>query len=84
MVIKSIKTYTPNMRYRDNFLLKKLGQKIKKERLKKGLTQEKLAEKCDVHVTYISLLERAQRDPGISHLKKISEALNIRIIDLLK
>lgn len=41
-----------------------LGRQIKKQRENLGLSQEKLAEKCGLDRTYISLLERGKRNPS--------------------
>jgi transcriptional regulator with XRE-family HTH domain len=41
------------------------------------ISQEKLAEYCDLDRTYISLLERGLRQPTITTIFKLSKALNI-------
>ena len=53
-------------------LLNQLANKIKYQRNKLGISQEKLAEKCNFDRTYISLLERAKRNPSYLSLKKLS------------
>lgn len=58
---------------------KKIGQNIRKLRLKAGLTQEKLAEKANLHPVYISQVERAERAITIDSLLKITKALGIRL-----
>jgi len=63
--------------------LKKLANKIKEVRLKNGISQEKLAELCDFDRTYISMLERAKRNPSYLNLLKLSKGLNISISSLL-
>jgi len=65
-------------------LLMQLANKIKKQRLKLNLSQEKLAQKCDFDRTYISLLERAKRNPSYLSLKKLCIGLEIELIELLK
>ena len=51
-----------------------IGQRLKKARLDKNLTQEMLAEKLDVSVAFLSRIER-----GNSHinLKRLSEICNL-------
>jgi len=66
-----------------DYELKKLAKKIKDTRLEKGLSQEKLAELCDFDRTYISMLERAKRNPSYLNLLKLSKGLNISISNLL-
>jgi len=65
-------------------LLIQLADKIKKQRLKLNLSQEKLAQKCDFDRTYISLLERAKRNPSYLSLIKLCKGLEIELIELLK
>ena len=55
------------------------GPLVKKRRLTKKLSQEALAEKADVHPTYIGLLERGQRVPGIDVAERIANALDIKL-----
>lgn len=63
-------------------ILKKFGNKVREERLKRGLSQEKFAEKVDVHRTYIGMIERAEKNITLTNIKKISDALNITLSDL--
>jgi len=65
-------------------LLDQLAKKIKYQRNKLGISQEKLAEKCNFDRTYISLLERAKRNPSYLSLKKLCQGLEIKLSDLLK
>jgi transcriptional regulator with XRE-family HTH domain len=44
------------------------GRNLQKARKMKGLTQEKLAEKCGISVTYLQQLEAGQKNPSISIL----------------
>ncbi len=64
--------------------LQKLSNNIKTRRAELNLSQEKLAEICDFDRTYISLLERAKRNPSFLNLKKLSVGLNVNLSDLLK
>lgn len=61
-----------------------LGQNIKRLREKKGWTQEELAEKAELHISYIGQIERGLRYPSLKVLFKISDALGIKITDLFK
>lgn len=57
---------------------------IKKRRVKLGLTQEQLAEKADLHWTYVSGIERGIRSIGIVKLVNVASALGVRVRDLVK
>lgn len=63
---------------------KPLGEAVRKRRLALGLTQEQLAEKADLHWTYISGIERGLRNVSIVNLFHIALALDMRVRDLIK
>lgn len=58
------------------------GQRIKKLRKEKGLSQEKLAYICGLHRTYISDVERGSRNISLENIYAISKALDISLKDL--
>lgn len=55
------------------------GQNVKKYRIEKGLSQEKLAEMADLHRTYIGMIERAEKNITLVNINKIAQALNMEI-----
>jgi transcriptional regulator with XRE-family HTH domain len=63
-------------------ILIKFGQKVRKERLKQNLSQEELAEKANVHRTYIGMIERAEKNITLINIEKIATALELTIADL--
>ncbi len=62
---------------------KLIGENIRKYRKKAGLSQEKLAEKADLHSVYISQVECAHRAITIDALLKITKALGIHLRDIV-
>ena len=60
------------------------GKILRKLREGANLSQEKLAEYCDLDRTYISLLERGLRQPTITTIFKIAEALDISPSELVR
>lgn len=56
---------------------KQLGQKIKKLRKSRSLTQEKLAEIINIEVPSLSNIETGKFAPSVDTLQKICEALNV-------
>ncbi|MDB4161781.1 helix-turn-helix domain-containing protein [Bacteroidia bacterium] len=61
-----------------------IGNKIREIRLKKGLSQEKLALLSDIDRTYIPSIENGKRNISITVLKKISNALGMTVSDITK
>jgi transcriptional regulator with XRE-family HTH domain len=47
------------------------------------MTQEQLAEKADLHFTYIGEIERTEKNPTITSLEKIAKAFNISLTELV-
>ena len=56
---------------------------MKRIRLGKGLTQEKLAEGAGLHPNYISSVERGERNISIGNIERISRALGVPMTELL-
>ena len=52
-----------------------IGKKIKRLRLQRGLTQEELADRCELSKGFISLLERDLTSPSITTLTDVLESL---------
>ena len=59
-----------------------LGANLRRRRREAGLTQEQLAHLSGLHPTYVSLLERGQRNPGFEIMVKLVGALGIGADDL--
>ena len=64
-------------------ILEKFGEKIKQLRKVKGLSQEQLAEKANLHRTYIGMIERAEKNITLLNIEKIAYALDTKISNLL-
>lgn len=58
------------------------GQNVKKYRQLLLLSQEDLADKCGLHRTYISDIERCKRSISLDNIQKIADALNVRVFEL--
>ena len=65
-------------------ILHTFGEVVRKNRVAQGISQEKLAEMCDLHRTYISDVELGKRNVSLQNIKKISLALNIQISKLFQ
>ena len=60
------------------------GNAIRKHRLAAGLSQEDLAERADLHRTYVGDVERGERNVSLINMWKISEASGVRLSRVLK
>jgi transcriptional regulator with XRE-family HTH domain len=58
------------------------GNAIREIRKRHGISQAALAEECSLDRTYISGIERGQRNPSLTNILKIAAALSTRLSDL--
>lgn len=63
-------------------IVKVFGTNMKTFRVALGLSQEKFAEKCGLHRTYISGIERFQRNVSIENIQRIADGLEIEAYKL--
>ncbi len=61
-----------------------LAQNLRRLRKSAGLSQEELADRATLHRTYISSIERAERNISIENLFLLARALGAEPADLLK
>ena len=60
-----------------------LGTAVRELRTERGLSQEALADAAQVHVTYLSGIERGLRNPSLDKLNALAVALDIATLELL-
>ncbi len=65
-------------------LRKILANNIRNHRARLKISQEKLAEICSLHRTFIGSIERAERNVTLSTLEAIANGLQVTVSDLLK
>lgn len=58
-------------------IIKVFGTNVRKYRTKKKVSQEKFAELCGLHRTYISDIECFRRSISLDNIQKIADALEI-------
>ena len=66
-----------------NPALQTLGRRVREQRERAGLSQEAMAEKCGVHRTYYSAVERGERNVTVLTLLRISHGLGTDAGDLV-
>ena len=81
MFVSRLSRHSPRMRrleMSDAFALV-----LRRHRERKALSQEALAEKADLHPTYIGMLERSLRNPSLNVTKALAKALGIPLAKLI-
>lgn len=62
---------------------KEIGERIRKIREKKNLTQENVADETGITTSYFARIERGEERPTMDVLKSIVKALKIKSSDIL-
>ncbi|HLY61933.1 MAG TPA: helix-turn-helix transcriptional regulator [Terriglobia bacterium] len=60
------------------------GRRLRDLRLKRGLSQEKLAELTDLHRNYVGGVERGERNVSLLNIVKLAHGLNVRVTKLIE
>ena len=60
------------------------GQVLQQLRHKRGLSQEELGFEADYHRTYISQLERGQKNPSLKAIFRLAEALGVKPSEIVR
>ncbi len=63
-------------------LLTALGRRVRALRVTQGLTQEQLGEKADLDQTYISDIERGERNPSVLIVGQLARAFRLSLAEL--
>jgi transcriptional regulator with XRE-family HTH domain len=60
------------------------GARVRERRAALGLSQEKLAERADLHWTYVGQIERGERNLGLVNILRLAAALKVDAAELVK
>jgi len=61
-----------------------LGATIRQKRKRARLTQERLAEKADLHPNFFGRVERGEEHVSLTALLRIAKALKVDVADLVR
>jgi transcriptional regulator with XRE-family HTH domain len=61
-----------------------VGRNVRRIRVERGLTQERLAFAAELDLTYIGGIERGRRNPSLLAMARIADALSVPIRELLE
>ena len=70
--------------YRNSEVVSRLGNKIRQIRLQKGLSQEQLANLCDLEISQINRIELGKINTSVSHLFLIASKLEVEVAELVR
>jgi XRE family transcriptional regulator, regulator of sulfur utilization len=62
---------------------RRLGENIRAQRKQLGLSQERLAERAELHPVYVGRVERGEENVSIDSLMRIAKALKVTLHDLV-
>ena len=62
----------------------KIGDRIRKLRQERGLSQEKFANLCELDRTYIASIEQGNRNVSLVNLEKIARAFGLTLSELFE
>ena len=68
----------------NHILLKKFGDRVQSLRNQAGISQEKLAEMAEMHRTYVSGIERGERNVSLINIMRLASALNVSVSKLME
>jgi Helix-turn-helix. len=60
-------------------ILIKFGERVRELRKIKDFSQEELADKANLHRTYIGMIERAEKNITLINIQKIANALEVEL-----
>jgi transcriptional regulator with XRE-family HTH domain len=64
-------------------LSKEIGKRVKELRNARGFSQQELANLSDLHRTYISSIERGEKNVTLVSLQRIAQGLRVSLVELL-
>jgi transcriptional regulator with XRE-family HTH domain len=62
----------------------KFGARVRKHRESLGLSQMALGERADLHFTYVSSVERGERNISLQNILRLAKALGVDPAELIK
>lgn len=65
-------------------ILNVFGRNVRRLREAQNLSQEELAERAQVHRTYVGMVERAEKNITLRNIEKFSKALQVPLSELLE
>ena len=68
----------------DHNLRKKFGNKVRELRKNRGLSQEELGFKANIHRTYVGAVERGEQNVSLDNIGRLAKHLKVSLAELFK
>ncbi|BAL94035.1 helix-turn-helix domain-containing protein [Rubrivivax gelatinosus] len=62
----------------------RIARHVRRLRVLRGLSQERLAELADLHRTYVGAVERGERNVSVATVERLATALGVDVSELLR
>jgi len=62
---------------------RQFGKAVKELRLRKGMTQQQLADACGLDISYVGQIERGQRNPTLGVMQGLASVLRVRLSEIM-
>lgn len=83
IILRRVMEKSKRPKERKNKLQEAFGKTLRERRLANELSQEGLAELANLHFTYVSSVERGERNISLENMAKLAKALKCHIKDLV-
>jgi transcriptional regulator with XRE-family HTH domain len=60
------------------------GAQLRAARVRRGMSQDDLAERTGMHRTYVGGIERGERNPSLTNIVRLAAALRVDVADLVQ
>jgi transcriptional regulator with XRE-family HTH domain len=61
-----------------------VGRRVRQLRIRAGMTQERLAERAEISVSFLSMIERGERSPHLETLERLALGLEVPVEELFR
>lgn len=65
-------------------IVRTVGRRVRELRIRAGMTQERLAERSRISVSFLSMIERGERSPHLETLERLSLGLEVQVEELFR
>ena len=69
---------------KDEDIALRFGERVRKLRIARGLSQEAFAHQCGLDRTYVSGIERGKRNLAIRNVEAIAKAFRVSLSELMR